>query len=146
MWFSFNLSCLGLAKLLEFVNLHLSPNLGYRGPLFPQMFFTVLTFFSSPFGTPVTRILLDLLIFFFFFLAGAYLGPETGAAWRTGLRGYPGRSGEICHLLIFFHRFPEALFIFFSLCPKNNLCSDGIISIDLALISLSFPLSSLFCY
>ena len=64
MWFSFNLSCLGLAKLLEFVNLHLSPNLGYRGPLFPQMFFTVLTFFSSPFGTPVTRILLDLLIFF----------------------------------------------------------------------------------
>ena len=60
----FNLSCLGLAKLLEFVNLHLSPNLGYWGPLFLQMFFTVLTFFSSPFGTPVTRILLDLLIFF----------------------------------------------------------------------------------
>ena len=64
MWFSLNLSCLGLAKLLEFVNLHLSPNLGYWGPLFLQMFFTVPTFFSSPFGTPVTHILLDLLIFF----------------------------------------------------------------------------------
>ena len=107
MWFSLHLSCFGLAKLLEFVNLHLSPNLGYWGPLFLQMFFTVPTFFSSPFGTPVTHIL---------------------------------------DLSTFFHRFPEALFIFFSLCPKNNLCSDWIISIDLALISLSFPLSSLFCY
>ena len=107
MWFSLNLSWLGLAKLLEFVNLNLSPNLGYLGPLFLQMFFTVPIFFSSPFETPVTH---------------------------------------ISDLLIFFHRFPEALFIFFNLCPKNNLCSDWIVSIDLALISLSFPLSSLFCY